>query len=302
MSNRPQPGVDELFDCKNYYFIGSYQQCINECQKAKPTAPESQLERDVFMYRAYIAQRKYRVVLDEIHTSSPPQLRPLRILAEYFSNPGRRDAIVASLDEQMSGSVDVSNHTFVVVAAAIYTHERNYDAALRILHQDDSLESCAMNVETCLLIDRLDMARKELKIMQEKDEDATLSQLAQAWVNIYMGGEKYQDAYYIFQEIIDKYGSSASLLNGQAVCLINQGKYEEAESLLQDALEKDNNNPDTIINMIVVAKFTNKPEVTSRFLSQVRESNGDHQFVKEGAAKEALFDTLVNQYRVGVAE
>ena len=51
-----------------------------------------------------------------------------------------RDAIVASLDEQMSGSVDVSNHTFVVVAAAIYTHERNYDAALRILHQDDSLE------------------------------------------------------------------------------------------------------------------------------------------------------------------
>lgn len=296
MINRPQTGIDELFDVKNSYYIGSYQHCINEAQKLKPTSPEVQLERDIFVYRAYIAQKKYRVVLDEIRASSPAQLRPLKTLAEYFSNPAKRDAIISSLDEQMMSNVDITNHIFIIVAATIYNNERSYESALRILHQDDSLESCAMNVQTYLLSNRLDLARKELKSMQEKDEDATLSQLAQAWVNVYVGGEKLQEAFYIYQEIIDKYGSSVSLLNGQAVCLISQGKYEEAESILQDAMEKDSNNTDTLVNMIVVSKHINKPEVASRFLSQIKDCALDHPFVQDFAAKDAEFDRLVTQY------
>ena len=40
----------------------------------------------------------------------------------------------------MAGSVDLSNSTFLLMAASIYYHEQNTDAALRVLHQSDNLE------------------------------------------------------------------------------------------------------------------------------------------------------------------
>lgn len=48
-----------------------------------------------------------------------------------------RDKIVATLDEQIE-----KNPSSIAsqIAATIYCYEKNYEAALRALHQDDTLE------------------------------------------------------------------------------------------------------------------------------------------------------------------
>ena len=81
--------------------------------------------------------------------------------------------------------------------------------------------------------------------MQEKDDDATLTQLAQGWVNMALGGEKIQDAYYIYQELIDKFGSTPLLLNGQATSFLGQAKVQRIENMGEN-VESD---PDPVIKI-----------------------------------------------------
>lgn len=292
----PQQDIDELFEVKNYFYIGNYQQCINEAAKIrKPSSPEIAVQRDIFTYRSYIAQNKYLVVLDEIHGASPAEIQPLKFLAEYLHSKSNRAAVL----DQLNVKIDTTarNETLVLVAATIFLQEGNVDGAYRYLHSSESLEAMAMIVDILLSLDRVDLALKKLKEMQEKDDDATLTQLAQAWIHTAMGGDKLQDAYYIYQELVDKYGSTPLLLNGQAVTFIGQGKHEEADVALQEALDKDSNNPEVLINMIALQRHLEKgPEIGNRYLSQLKDAHPEHSYIKDLKQKETEFERICQQY------
>lgn len=287
--------VDELFELRNSFYIGNYQHCINEAQSINPSSSDLRIERDVFLYRGYIAQGKYGLVLNEITVSSPPELQGVRVLADYLQNPTKKDTIIKSIETKLNGS-DFSEY-FLLMVAIIYFHENDTDSALRCLFQSTALECSALSVQIYISMDRFDLAKKEIERMQQNDEDATLTQMAMAWFNLAVGGEKCQDAYYIFQELIDKYSSTVTLLNAQATCYMRMGKFDDADSTLQEALDRDSNNAETLINMSVLAQHLGKAtEVSSRFISQLKSGHERHVFTKEYQNKENDFNRIVESY------
>lgn len=260
------------------------------------------IEKNLFTYRSYIAQKKYRVVLDEIDGSKTPELIPIRYIAEYFAFPDRTVEILSALEKHASGTDELSD-TWVLSLAFIYYCEEKYGEALRILHQRNDLECMALSLQCLLKINRVDLARKICETMSKLNDDATLTQLAQAWLNISIGGEKLNDAYYIFQEFIDKYTSSVYLLNGQATCCLGTGKYDDAERLLREALAKDSNNYDTLVNFVTLAQMTSKggSNTAQRYIAQIEELYSKSSFINELMGKRIEFDRLAHLYRPSVA-
>lgn len=285
------------------------------------------IQKDCYMWRAYIAQHKYRVVLDGISASSsqPICLAAIRKVAEYFtvtSSLEKRNAIVKFFDDGLpnvlnqidSDEQDIdkiyANVVWRLSAATVFYNEALYENALQTLYTAASkwgdLECLAMQLQCFLKINRLDLAKKSLVKMQEKDDDATLTQLATAWINIELGGEKLQDAYYILQDFCDKFTPTSLLLNGQAVCFIAQEKYEEADGGLSNSLDKDPNNLDTLINMLVLTQNQNATgksnEDIGRYLSQIKDLHPRCQLVSDLERKEQEFDRLTLKYEPSVKD
>lgn len=136
------------------------------------------------------------------------------------------------------------------------------------------------------------------------------------------GGEKLQEAYYIFQELTDKFGVTALLLNSQSVCYIGQGDYKKAEITLQDALEKDSNDIDSLVNSLFISGHMKVSadvsncfkssltqsviylyiynfflQVSKRQLTMLQDAYADSDFIKNYNKKEAEFDALAQAYQ-----
>lgn len=73
------------------------------------------------------------------------------------------------------------------------------------------------------------------------------------------GGEKYQQAFYVYEELAQGSSTfSVQSLIAQAVCEIHLGRLEEAQSALEQALQKDPTNAEGIANLVVLNSIAGK--------------------------------------------
>ncbi|CAG8445959.1 21918_t:CDS:2 [Dentiscutata erythropus] len=298
--------MDELFGLRNLFYTGSFQQVINEGSSRTSVSESAKLERKIYLYRAYIAQGKHNIVISEIKDSDPIDLRVVKILAVYLQSKSggqasetKKEEVLKELKEIVSDTANASNATVQIVAGMIYYHEGLFEDALKILvRHNRNLECVALIIQIYLQLDRLDLAKRELAATKTWAEDAMLAQLIEAWVGLRTGGDKYQEAYYIYEEIAQSPSSNTvKVLNGQAVCNIHLGRYPEAESLLLEALNKNNSDPDTLVNLIVVSNLIGKPtEVVNRYITQLKEVAPNHVFLQDLDLKTSLFDRSAQRF------
>jgi coatomer protein complex subunit epsilon len=88
---------DHLFPVRNAFYLGNYQAAVNAVMSGVQTDNDAQsIERDVLLYRSYIALGNYGLVLAEIKHNAPTALQAVKLLATYKSDPVRPGCILPS--------------------------------------------------------------------------------------------------------------------------------------------------------------------------------------------------------------
>lgn len=119
---------------------------------------------------------------------------------------------------------------------------------------------------------------KEVQAARRWAQDSLLVNITESWVGLRVvgrfypglcivthlwltvqGGEKYQQAFYVYEEMAQAPSTSATKsLVGQAVAEIHLGRLPEAEAALQQAMQKDPSDAEAIINTIVLSVLSGK--------------------------------------------
>ncbi|KAH8248709.1 hypothetical protein KR032_002385 [Drosophila birchii] len=288
-----------LFDARNEYYVGNFMGSINFVLPEQGTAGSELLS---YMYLSYLAIDSGRIVASDIKENNATPLQALRLVHEAFEQPSRTEELLEKLTDKVAGDEDETN-IWHIATAIVYCHDGQFENALKILHGSTNLESMALSVQCLLRLQRVDLAKQLVAKMQEISDDATLTQLAQAWVALAQGTEQMQDAFHIYQEFCEKFKPTPALLNGQAVVHLGLERYEEADAVLRESLLKKHNDYDTLINLMVLAHLTGKPaESVTRNLEQLRQFYPKSDFVTDLDKKSAEFDRLCLQYDIGGEE
>lgn len=246
-------------------------------------------------YRAQIALGQGREVVNALSKSRDSASKAIVSLAKND---------VSSALSLADGS-DSEDPTVQICAGTVLAANGEYPKAVELLskHQG-SLEAVALLVQIHLQNNRTDLAVKEVAAAKRWAQDSLLINLAEAWTNMRVGGsEKYQSAYYVFEELASAPGAKGKSLVGQAVSELLLGRVEEAESALNQVLEGEDADADAIANALVLQFVVGKGlgARAAELREQLEASNAEHAMLADLKEKESLFDAAAGKYSAKVA-
>lgn len=293
----PYSAEGELINLHNHFHQGQLQEAADYDVSA--LSPENALPARVLQLRARIALGQAEDVLADVEgeEADKPELAAVGALARF--SLGQTDAAVAAVEKL---AAEAANNAVVqVVGGTVLQAAGKTEEAVALLSQHTgSLDAVALLVQIHLAQNRNDLALKEVKSARSWAQDSLLVNLAESWVGLRKGGEAYQQAFYVFEELAQSPASSSvRTLVAQAVAELHLGRTEEAQVALEQAIQKDPANADAIANLLVLTTITGKsPE---EYSASLQKNAPDHPLLADLEEKSSLFDKAAAKYSAKVS-
>ncbi|ETI28374.1 hypothetical protein G647_00823 [Cladophialophora carrionii CBS 160.54] len=289
----------ELLNISTAFFTHAYPAVLSFDTSA--LSADNKRNAQILKYRAQIALGQSSTVISSLKQSQDAASRSIVALAQNAAGNGQ-----SALETALSlADSDGEDSVVQICAGTVLAAHAEYTKAVDLLskHQG-SLEAVALLVQIHLLQNRTDLAVKEVAAAKRWAQDSLLINLAESWTNMREGGaEKYQSAYYVFEELASAPGTtSPTALVGQAVSEIHLGRLEEAEAALQQAMSMENADVQAVANSVVLASVMGKKgDVLEGLLQQLKEKDAGHALLRDLEEKSQLFDAASAKYAPKVA-
>ncbi|KAK1771103.1 coatomer epsilon subunit-domain-containing protein [Phialemonium atrogriseum] len=291
----PYSAEGELINIHNHFHQGQYQEVVDF--DTSSLSPENSLPARVLQLRARIALGQAEDVVADVQGEDEPELAAVGALAEL--SLGKTDSAVRTVEKLAASSAD--NAVVQAVGGAVLQAAGKSEEALALLSQHQgNLEAVALIAQIHLQQNRNDLALKEVASARRWAQDSLLVNLAEAWLGLRLGGEKYQQAFYVFEELAQAPStSSVRSLVSQAVAEVHLGRTEEAQAALDQAIKKEPEFAEAIANLLVLTVITGKDP--TELASSLAKVDSQHPLLVDLAEKSDLFDKAASKYKAKVA-
>ena len=166
-------------------------------------------------------------------------------------------------------------------------------------------ELTACKIQVLLKLDRLDLAKQELTVLQRAAEESVLAELCGVYIHLATGASMAGEAEHSINSLAEQYGPSVYLLNLLAVALAVQGDFATAETKLQESLRdfaEIRPQHETVTNLVAVLtqqmKVTEAAAAVQQLLTAPTPSTCSLHFAANLERVTTAFDREAAKYKV----
>ncbi|KAJ7765441.1 coatomer complex protein [Mycena maculata] len=299
----------ELYHVKQQFFLGAYRTLINI--PLPDTSSPDFVPTLVYQARAHIALNDPAAVASLVPAGSENvAVKAVSALARYVSAVETatqeaaleelRDLAVEIEGDDVEGTQRDKNSVRVLAGTAFARAGEIEEALETLLTETEDLEAVAVIVQIYLSINRTDRAKKEFDRAKQWAEDDLLLQLIESSIGLVAAKDGYSNANSFYTEQLGNPSlSSPHILTARGVTRILRNEIPEAKSDLEESLEQQKGDAETLAAFVVAAGIeSSKKAEVDELWTRLTTEHPSHPLVLDVAQKADLFDEFSAKFTV----